>query len=33
MGTLNESSLLNELVNKSEMALNKELKKARVPTK
>lgn len=33
MGTLNESSLLNELVNKSEIALNKELKKARVPTK
>ena len=33
MGTLNESSVLNEFVNKSEVALNKELRKAKVPIK
>ena len=33
MGTLNEPSLLNEYINKSDVALNKELRKARVPVR
>ena len=33
ISTLNEPGLLSEMVNKSEMALNKELRKAKVPTR